>query len=120
LWHFGLFGMLLALWISGVAFYAPGSIPGLPFGVSWLFMHLAFGLMFIGGIVGHSAISMGHGDPRSMWFDRRDAQEIVAGAQYYLGRPHEVPKIGKYGVWSKMFHIALVLLALIMIVSGSA
>jgi cytochrome b subunit of formate dehydrogenase len=119
LWHFGLFGMLLVLWISGFAFYAPGIVPGsLPFGVSWLFVHLAFGALFIIGILGHSAISMGHGDPRSMWFDRRDSQELAAAAQYYLGKPHEVPKLGKYGVWNKVFHAALILLALIMIVSG--
>jgi hypothetical protein len=26
-WHWSLFGMILALWISGAAFYAPGSVP---------------------------------------------------------------------------------------------
>jgi cytochrome b subunit of formate dehydrogenase len=119
LWHLGLFGLLLALWISGAAFYAPGSVPGrLPFGVSWLFVHLAFGVLLIVGIVGHSAFSVGHGDPRSMWFDRCDGHELAAGARYYLGRPHELPKLGKYGVWNKVFHTALVLLALIMIISG--
>jgi hypothetical protein len=53
-----------------------------------------------------------------MWFDRRDGHELVAGARYYLGGPHELPKLGKYGVWNKVFHTALVLLALIMIISG--
>jgi hypothetical protein len=92
LWHLGLFGMLLALWISGAAFYAPGVVPDLPslFRMSWLFVHLAFGVLFIVGIVGHSAISVGHGDPRSMWFDRYDWRELVAGARYYLGQPHEL------------------------------
>jgi cytochrome b subunit of formate dehydrogenase len=119
LWHVGLVGILLALGISGAAFYAPGSVPGpLPvLGLSWLYVHLAFGLMFMLGILVH-IIKAPQIDPRQMWFDRRDWHQLVAGARYYLGLPHELPKLGKYGVWSKVFHIALVLLALIMIVSG--
>jgi cytochrome b subunit of formate dehydrogenase len=119
LWHFGVFGLLLALWISGAAFYAPGLVPGpLPIvGISWLFVHLAFGVLFIVGIVVH-AIKAGLVDLRSMLFDRHDWHELVASTRYYLGRPYELPKLGKYGVWNKVFHIALIVLALIMIVSG--
>jgi hypothetical protein len=49
--HWSLFGLVLALWISGAAFYAPGSVPGpLPIlGLSWLFVHLAFALLFTVG-----------------------------------------------------------------------
>ena len=36
----------------------------------------------------------------------------MAGARYYLGLPHELPKLGKYAVSSKVFHVLLVLLAL--------
>jgi cytochrome b subunit of formate dehydrogenase len=120
-WHWGLFGMLLALWISGVAFYAPGSVPRQlpPFGMSWLFVHLAFAVLFIVGTVGHSVHGVAsHLDPRTVWFDRHDWHELVAGARYYLGLPYELPKLGKFGVWNKVFHAALALLALIMIVSG--
>jgi cytochrome b subunit of formate dehydrogenase len=120
LWHWSLVGVLLALWISGAAFYAPGIVPNLPglFGMTWLFAHLAFGVLFIVGIVGHAGIAS-RLDPLSMWwFDRRDGRELAAGARYCLGLPHEIPKLGKYGVWSKMFHVALLLLALLMIVSG--
>jgi cytochrome b subunit of formate dehydrogenase len=119
LWHLGQFGMILALLLSGAAFYAPGVVPAVPLlPISWLWVHLGFALLFALGIVGHSAISVGHGDPRSMWFDRHDWSELAAGARYYLGQPHELPKLGKYGVWSKLFHATLILLALLMIVTG--
>jgi cytochrome b subunit of formate dehydrogenase len=119
LWHAGVFGILLALWISGAAFYAPGIVPGpVPvLGMSWLFVHLAFGVMFILGIVVHM-IKAPLAGGRTMWFDRGDWHQLVAGVRYYLGLPHQLPKLGKYGVSSKVFHVALVLLALIMIVSG--
>jgi len=119
LWHFGVFGLLLALWISGAAFYSPGIIPGpVPLlGVSWLLAHLALALMFMLGIVVH-AIKAGVVDLRSMLFDKHDWHEMVASARYYLGRPYELPKLGKYGVTNKVFHVALILLALTMVVSG--
>ena len=119
LWHVGLVGILLALGISGAAFYAPGSVPGpLPvLGLAWLYVHLAFAVLFMLGILVH-IIKAPQIDPRQMWFDRRDWHQLVASARYYLGLPHELPKLGKYGVWSKVFHIALVVLALTMIASG--
>jgi len=120
-WHWSLFGMLLALWISGAAFYAPGSVPGpVPLlGVSWLFVHLGFGVLFSVGSVVHSVHGfMGHLDPRTVWFDRHDWRELAASARYYLGLEHEVPKRGKFGIWNKMFHTSLFVLALIMVVTG--
>jgi len=118
-WHWSLFGMLLALWISGAAFYSPGSVPALPLGISWLFVHLAMAILFTVGSFVHSIHGfMGHLDPRTVWFDRHDWQELVASARYYLGLTPEVPKLGKFGVWNKVFHTALAVLALIMIISG--
>lgn len=119
LWHVGLVGILLALWISGAAFYAPGIVPGpVPvLGLSWLWVHLAFGVMFMAGIVVHM-IKAPRIDPRQMWFDRHDWRQLAAGARYYLGLAHELPKLGKYAVSSKLFHLALIVLALIMIASG--
>jgi cytochrome b subunit of formate dehydrogenase len=119
LWHVGLVGILLALWISGFAFYAPGSVPGpVPvIGMSWLWVHLAFALMFMLGIVVHM-IKAPLAGGRTMLFDRHDWHQLVQSVRYYCGLPHELPKLGKYGVTSKLFHVALILLALIMIVSG--
>ena len=119
LWHVGLIGILLALWISGFAFYAPGIVPG-PVPVlrmSWLWVHLGFGVMFMLGIVVHM-IKAPLAGGRTMLLDRHDWRQLVAGARYYLGLPHQVPKLGKYAVSSKVFHVLLILLALIMIVSG--
>jgi cytochrome b subunit of formate dehydrogenase len=119
LWHIGLVGILGALVISGAAFFAPGIIPGpVPvLGLSWLFVHLAFAVMLMGGTVVH-IIKVLRLDPGQMWFDRRDWPQLMAGVRYYVGRPHELPKLGKYSVWSKVFHVLLVLLTLVMVVSG--
>jgi cytochrome b subunit of formate dehydrogenase len=119
LWHVGLIGILLALWISGAAFYAPGIVSGpVPVvGMSWLWVHLAFAVFFMLGLVVH-VIKAPMAGGRTMLFDRHDWHQLVAGARYYLGRPHELPKLGKYAVSSKVFHAALIVLALIMIVSG--
>ena len=119
LWHVGLVGILLALGISGAAFYAPGSVPDpvpVPW-LSWLYVHLAFGVMFMLGIVVH-AVKAGLVDLRSMLFNRGDWHELMASARYYFGGSQELPKLGKYGVISKVFHITLIVLALIMVVSG--
>jgi cytochrome b subunit of formate dehydrogenase len=119
LWHIGLVGILGALVISGAAFFAPGIIPGpVPvLGLTWLFVHLAFAVMLMGGTVVH-IIKVMRLDPGQMWFDRRDWPQLMAGVRYYFGRPHELPKLGKYGVWSKVFHVLLILLTLVMVVSG--
>ena len=88
-----------------------GPVPLL--GVSWLFVHLACGLLFMLGIVVH-AVKAGLVDLRSMLFDRRDWHELMASTRYYLGRPYELPKLGKYAsVEQCVFHVALILLALI-------
>ena len=120
-WHWSLFGMLLALWISGFAFYAPGSVPGpVPvFGVTWLTAHLGFGVLFTIGTLTHSVHGfLGHLDPRTVWFDRHDWHELVASTRYYLGLGNEIPKGGKFGAWNKVFHTALAVLTAVMIVSG--
>jgi cytochrome b subunit of formate dehydrogenase len=118
LWHWGLFGLIMGLLISGAAFYVPGVVPPIPLlPLSWLFAHLALAGMFMAGVVVH-IIKASIVDLRSMLFDRRDWRDLVAGVRYYLGLPHEIPKLGKYGVSSKLFHVSLILLALTMIVSG--
>src|SRR5689334_13467811 len=53
-WHWSLFGMILALWISGAAFFAPGSVRPMPLGIPWLYVHLGFGVLFIAGTLAHS------------------------------------------------------------------
>ena len=118
-WHWSLFGMILALWISGAAFFTPGSVRPMPLGIPWLYVHLGFAALFIAGTVAHSVHGfMSHLDPRTVWFDRHDWKELVANTRYYLGLAHEVPKLGKWGVWSKVFHAVLTVLALVVIVSG--
>jgi cytochrome b subunit of formate dehydrogenase len=118
LWHWGLFGLIVGLLISGAAFYAPGIVPPVPLiPLAWLWVHLGLAAMFMAGIVVHM-IKAAKVDLQSMLFDRRDWGELGANVRYYLGMPHEIPKIGKYGISSKLFHISLILLALTMVVSG--
>lgn len=119
LWHIGLVGIMLALWISGAAFYAPGIIPGpVPIlGWPWQWVHLAFAAMFMLGLLVHviKAPLIGW---RTMVFDRGDWAQLKATTRYYLGLAHEIPKLGKYAVSSKVFHLLLIVLTAIMIVSG--
>ena len=119
LWHLGLAGMMLALWISGAAFYSPGIVPGpVPIiGMSWLWVHLIMAAMFMAGLLVHviKAPLIGW---RTMVFDRGDWKQLVATTRYYLGLPHEIPKLGKYAVSSKVFHVLLIVLTVIMIVTG--
>jgi cytochrome b subunit of formate dehydrogenase len=119
LWHVGLVGILGALWISGAAFYMPGIIPGpVPvLGISWLIVHLAFGVFFMLGLVVHM-IKAPIAGGRTMWFERGDGHQLAQSVRYYLGLDHEQPKLGKYAVVSKMFHILLILLTVIMLISG--
>jgi len=118
LWHVGVLGILLVLGFSGLAFFAPGTVfSPLPFGLTWLYVHLIFAAMFIFGAVFH-AIKAGYVDLRSMMFNRGDWQELRASTKYYLGQPYELPKLGKYGIWNKLFHVALIITSLTMIVSG--
>jgi Ni,Fe-hydrogenase I cytochrome b subunit len=87
--------------------------------MSWLLVHLALGVLFTVGILSHSIHGFAsHLDPRTVWFDRHDWRELVASARYYLGLPHELPKLAKFGVWNKAFHTTIFLLALIMVVTG--
>lgn len=119
LWHWGLVGILGALWISGAAFYAPGIIPGpVPIlGITWLLVHLAFAAFFLIGLLVH-VIKAPLAGGRTMLFDRQDWHQFVSGVRYYLGLPHELPKLGKYAVSSKVFHLGLIVLGAIMIISG--
>lgn len=119
LWHVGLVGILLALGVSGAAFFAPGIVPG-PVPVlrmSWLYVHLAFAVMFMLGLIVH-IIKATRLDPGQMWFARHDWAQLAANVRYYLGLPHEQPKFGKYALSSKVFHIGLLVLSVIMIFSG--
>lgn len=120
-WHWSLFGMLLALLISGLAFYAPSILPGPApvIGVDWYWVHLFFGVLFVVGVLSHSL----HGflselDPRDVWFSRHDWREFRAQCAYYLGRGKEVPRTGKFTVSNKAFHFFLALLALLMCITG--
>ncbi|HEY2145481.1 MAG TPA: hypothetical protein VGH12_05375, partial [Steroidobacteraceae bacterium] len=93
LWHWGLFGLITGLLISGAAFYAPGIVPPVPLiKLSWLLVHLGLAIMFIAGIAVH-IVKASMVDLRSMLFDRRDWHELMASARYYLGLGHEIPKL---------------------------
>jgi hypothetical protein len=67
-WHWSLFGMILALWISGAAFFAPGSVRPMPLGIPWLYVHLGLGVLFIAGTLAQRPRL--HVAPRTVWFDR--------------------------------------------------
>jgi cytochrome b subunit of formate dehydrogenase len=119
LWHVGLIGILGAFWISGIVFYDPGVIPSpVPvLGWPWLWVHLGFAVFFLFGILVH-VIKVFRIDPGQMWFDRHDWSQLVSGTRYYLGLPHEVPKLAKYAVSSKVFHVLVALLSFLMIFTG--
>lgn len=120
-WHWSLFGMILALLISGFVFYEPGVLPGPAplIGVSWLWVHLFFGALFVIGIAFHSL----HGliferNPGVVWFSVRDWREVKAKLRYYFSRERSVPKTGKFSGTNKLFHTSLALLGLLMAITG--
>jgi formate dehydrogenase gamma subunit len=120
-WHWSLFGMFLALLISGLAFYDPDILhgPAPIIGIAWLWVHLFFGALFVVGVLGHSL----HGvfselNSRVVWFSGRDWVELKAKLRYYLGRGREVPRTGKFSAGNKVFHMSLAILAFLMVVTG--
>jgi cytochrome b subunit of formate dehydrogenase len=120
LYHWGNFGIILGLLLSGATFFLPGALSPLEpiFGFSWLTVHVLLALLFVTGIGVHIVFAFLRADPRSMWFERRDWRDMRRLAGYYVGTSATIPKYGKYDVWQKIFHAFITLLALTVIVTG--
>jgi cytochrome b subunit of formate dehydrogenase len=118
LYHWGgVFLLMAALAASGLALYAPGTMPETP--ISWLRLHELFAGLFIVGVFLHIGFSLTQGDPWSMWFERGDFRDLVRMTGYTFGRRTSYPHFGKYDVVQKLYHLILSLLVGVLMFSGS-
>jgi cytochrome b subunit of formate dehydrogenase len=118
LYHWGgVFVLMAALAASGLALYAPGTMPAGP--VSWLRFHEFCAGLFTVGVLLHIGFSITQGEPRSMWFERADWKDLARMIGYTLGRDREYPHFGKYDVVQKLYHLSLAVLVGALIFSGS-
>jgi formate dehydrogenase gamma subunit len=107
---------MAALAASGLALYAPGTIPQTP--RSWLRLHELFAGLFVVGVFLHIGFSLTQGEPRSMWFERGDFSDLMKMTGYAFGRQTKYPHFGKYDVVQKLYHLTLSILVGVLIVSG--
>jgi formate dehydrogenase gamma subunit len=118
LYHWGgVFLLMAGLAASGLALYAPGTMPPAP--LSWLRLHELFAGLFIVGVLLHIGFSLLQGEPRSMWFERADWKDLAQMAGYVVGRRREYPHFGKYDIVQKLYHLLLAVLVAALIFSGS-
>jgi Ni/Fe-hydrogenase 1 B-type cytochrome subunit len=116
LYHWGNFLFLAGLILSGLALFVPGSLR--PFRVSWFLGHEIFAGLFVAGLLLHIVVATWRGDPRSMWFSRRDLDDLRVTSANFLGTTRAYPRFGKYDPWQKLFHAVLTLLSVVMIFTG--
>lgn len=114
LYHWTTALLVLALAVSGVSLFAPGSFGSGP----WLPTHEVSAVAFIGLLVLHIIVAPRRGDGRSMWFDRRDVRDLRLIASNFFGRTRSYPAFGKYDPLQKLYHAVLTVLAAGMIFSG--
>lgn len=114
LYHWGNTIAVIALALSGVALFAPGSLAAAP----WLLIHEIGGVAFILLLVLHIVVAPRRGEGRSMWFERRDARDLRIIAANFFGRSRNYPAFGKYDPLQKLYHALLTLFALGVIASG--
>jgi cytochrome b subunit of formate dehydrogenase len=97
LYHWGIFGVMVLLLVSGAAVFA------------WVF--IAFVLVHIGIAIFDTGL-------HNMLFHRGDGHDLMRRVGYYLGGHGRLPKHGKFDVLQKTYHLLLILFALVMIVTG--
>jgi cytochrome b subunit of formate dehydrogenase len=118
LYHWGgAFLLMAGLGASGLALYAPGTMPQTP--ISWLRLHEFFAGLFIVGVFLHIGFSLTQGEPWSMWFERRDFNDLMRMIGYTFGKQIKYPHFGKYDVVQKLYHLILSILVGVLIFSGT-
>jgi Ni/Fe-hydrogenase 1 B-type cytochrome subunit len=117
LYHWGNFVFLFALSVSGIALFAPRSLFTPP--LSWLRIHEIFAGLFILGLIVHIVVAgFVSGEPRTMWFERRDWRDLKLIGRNFFGHTRDYPAFGKYDPWQKVYHALLALLSAVMIFTG--
>src|SRR5262245_16451205 len=72
LYHWGNALVVLALGLSSIALFAPGSLGDWP----WFLLHEIAAVAFILLLALHIVVAPRRGEGRSMWFERRDARDL--------------------------------------------
>jgi formate dehydrogenase gamma subunit len=121
LYHWGNFGLLALLAVSGFYLFfrrAPVSPQG-TLGITWLTLHEWTGLLFAAGVIAHALAALTRGDWRSMRPEWKDATNTFLIWRNFLGRTANYPFPGKYDALQKLYHHILALLAVSFTVSGT-
>lgn len=116
LYHWGNFVFLLMLAVSGIALFVPRSIRGSA--LSWVLIHEIFAGLYILGIIIHIFSALLKGEPRTMWFEKRDWSDIKTIIANFFGRTKAYPRFGKYDPLQKIYHALLTLVSIILIFTG--
>ncbi len=116
LYHWGNFISLAVLALSGMALFVPRSLRS--FSYSWLLIHEVFAALFIAGLILHVLAATVRGQPASMWFDKRDWNDVRLILANFFGRTSNYPRFGKYDPLQKLFHALLAALSTGLIFSG--
>lgn len=116
LYHWGNALFLIVLAVSGYALFVPGSLK--PAVITWLRVHELSAAAFIAGAVFHAIVAPRKGEGRTMWFERRDWEDIRMMAANFAGRRKQYPAFGKYDPFQKLYHAAIAVLSVGVIASG--
>lgn len=120
LYHWGMFGVMVLLLLSGAAFFFPGGVFSLngAIGVPWLLLHVIFAWIFIAFVLVHIGYAIFDTGLHNMLFQAGDGRDLATRVKYYLGSHAALPKTGKFDVFQKVYHLLLILFALVMVATG--
>ncbi|MEW6127564.1 MAG: cytochrome b/b6 domain-containing protein [Acidobacteriota bacterium] len=116
LYHWGNFVFLMMLAVSGLALFVPRSIRGTIF--SWVLIHEIFAGLYIVGLLVHIISALTKGEPRTMWFEKRDWADLKTIMGNFFGRTKNYPRFGKYDPLQKIYHALLTVVSMVLIFTG--
>jgi cytochrome b subunit of formate dehydrogenase len=111
-----LFHWVMAAAMFVLLFTAFLPIVGVQF--AWVTWHWVAGLVLTASIVFHIIHATVWMDFWSIWVGPKDIPELKAELMRELGREVDGPKPGKYPLGNRLYHLAIVLTALVVVTSG--
>src|SRR5690625_1590107 len=120
LYHWGNFGVMALLILSGAALFFPSLAFSIKswLGISWLLAHEVVAGTFIVFLIFHILFAIFETGLRQMWFTPGAGRALAQRLRFYSGGSAFLPREGKYDVIQKIYHALLTLFALVMIGTG--